>query len=65
MYFNATYIVRVNYTMNKTKLCSGPVLPVHIFNVWTIDVQSSNIQELNQNTHKLHNVIYSRWRNNF
>ena len=21
---------------NKTKLCSGPVSPVHIFNVWTI-----------------------------
>ena len=41
-----------------------------IFNLWTINMQNSNIQEWNmfklQNTHKLHNLIYSRWcrRNN-
>ena len=28
-------------------------------------MQSSNIQEWNQITSKLHNVIYSRWLNNF
>ena len=26
---------------NKTKLCSGPASPVHIFNVWTIIMQNS------------------------
>ena len=44
--------------MNKTKLCYWPASPVHIFNVWTVDMQRSNIQEWNQITPKLHNVIY-------
>ena len=30
---------------NKTKLCSGPASPVHIFNVLTIIMQSLNIKE--------------------
>ena len=51
--------------LNKTKVCSGPALGVHIFNVWTVDMQSSNIQEWNQITPKLHNVIFSRWHNTF
>ena len=29
----------------KTKLCSGPASPVHIFNVLTIIMQSLNIKE--------------------
>ena len=50
--------------LNKTKLCSRPASRMHIFNVWTVDMQSSNIQEWNQITPKFCNVIYSRWRNN-
>ena len=50
---------------NKTKLFSEPASPVHIFNVWTINMQSSNIQEWHlfklQTKHKLHNIIYNRW----
>ena len=46
--------------LNKTKLCSWPASSVHIFNVRTIIVQSSDIKEWNlfliQITHKLHNV---------
>ena len=53
-----------NWFVNKTKLCSGPASPVHV-GVWTVDMQSSNIQEWNQITSKLHNVIYSRWLNSF
>ena len=30
---------------NKTKLCSGPASRVHTFNVWTVDMQSLNVQE--------------------
>ena len=37
------------HKVNKTKLCSGPASPVHI-GVWTVDMQSSNIQEWNQIT---------------
>ena len=43
--------------INKTKLCYGPASPVHICNVWTINMQSSNIKEWNlfelQITHML------------
>ena len=35
--------------INKTKLCSGPASRVHI-GVWTVDMQSPNIQEWNQIT---------------
>ena len=34
-----------NTTLNKTKLCSGPASPVHIFNMLTIIMQSLNIKE--------------------
>ena len=33
-----------NTNINKTKLCSGPASHLHIFNVRTINMQSSNIQ---------------------
>ena len=46
--------------VNKTELCSGPASLVHIFNVWTIIMQSLNIKERNlfelQITQKFHNV---------
>ena len=25
------------------KLCSGPASPIHIFNVWTVDMQSHSV----------------------
>ena len=34
---------KLDNTFNLTKLCSGPASPVHIFNVWIIIMQSSNI----------------------
>ena len=33
---------------NKTKLCSGPASSVHIFNGWTIIMQSFNKKEWNR-----------------
>ena len=51
----ASVLEKLSY-WNKIKICSGPVSRVHIFNVWTVDMQSSNIQEWNQITPKFHNV---------
>ena len=45
---NFKSIKRVQQTTrlyNKAKLCCGPASRVHIFNVLTVDMQSSNIQE--------------------
>ena len=36
-----------NRNLTKTALCSGPALRVHIFNLWTIIMQSLNIKEWN------------------
>ena len=35
------------FILDKTQLCSGPASPEHIFNVWTIIMQSLNIKEWN------------------
>ena len=44
---NMNCLFRSNFLSNMTKLCSGPALPVHIFNVWTIITQKEwNLFEL-------------------